>query len=51
MFALVDTRIQKWTLGTEDLKGETDVAVVVREAIGGGIGIEDLEGIDLAVER
>lgn len=51
MFALVETRIQKWTLGTEELKGETDVAEVVREAIGGGIGIDDLEGIDLAVEK
>lgn len=51
MFALVETRIQKWTLGTEELKGEADVAGVVREAIGGGIGIEDLEGVDLAVER
>ncbi|KAF8136731.1 hypothetical protein EV363DRAFT_1395817 [Boletus edulis] len=50
LFALVETRIQKWTLGTEELKGETDVAEVVREAIGGGVGIEDLESIDLAVE-
>lgn len=51
MFALVETRIQKWSLGTEELKGEVDVAGVVREAIGGGTGIEDLEGVDLAVER
>lgn len=51
MFALVETRIQKWTLATEELKGEADVAEVVREAIGGGIGVEDLEGVDLAVER
>lgn len=51
IFVLVETRIQKWTLGTEELKGEADVAEVVREAIGGGVGIEDLEGVDLAVER
>lgn len=51
MFALVDTRIQKWTLGTEELKGEADVAQVVREAIDGGVSIDDLEGVDLAVER
>lgn len=51
LFALVETRIQKWTLGNEVLTGETDVTGVVREAIGGGRGVEDLEGIDLAVER
>lgn len=51
MFVLVETRIQKWALKTEQLKGEADVAEVVRNAIGGGVGIEDLEGVDLAVER
>lgn len=51
MFALVETRIQKWSLGTEELKGEADVAEVARGAIGGGVGIEDLEGVDLAVEK
>lgn len=50
MFILVETRIQKWALGTEELKGEADVAEVVRNAIGGGVGIQDLEGVDLAVE-
>lgn len=51
MFALVETRVQKWSLGTGELKGEVDVAGVAREAIGGGIGIEDLEGVDLVAER
>lgn len=51
LFALVETRIQRWGLTGEELKGETDVGGVIRQAIGGGIGVEDLEGIDLAVER
>ncbi|KAG9318812.1 Non-repetitive/WGA-negative nucleoporin C-terminal-domain-containing protein [Chiua virens] len=34
MFALVDTRIQKWTLGTEELKNEVDVAQVQIHEIG-----------------
>jgi nuclear pore complex protein Nup133 len=51
MYALVETRIQKWTLDSEELRGEADVTDVVREAIGGGVGVEDLEGVDLAVER
>ncbi|KIJ69004.1 hypothetical protein HYDPIDRAFT_172503 [Hydnomerulius pinastri MD-312] len=50
MYALVESRIQKWTLGTEEMVVEADVGAVVREAIGGGEGIEDLEGVDLAVE-
>ncbi|KAF8843579.1 hypothetical protein BDN67DRAFT_964047 [Paxillus ammoniavirescens] len=50
MYALVETRIQKWTLDSEELRGEADVTDVVREAIGGGVGVEDLEGVDLAVE-
>lgn len=50
IFALVETRIQQWTLSSEDIFKEMDVADSIREAIGSGIGVEDLEGIDLAVE-
>ncbi|KIK91679.1 hypothetical protein PAXRUDRAFT_830622 [Paxillus rubicundulus Ve08.2h10] len=50
MYALVETRIQRWTLDTEELRGEADITDVVREAIGGGVGVEDLEGVDLVVE-
>ncbi|KAF9227508.1 hypothetical protein BS17DRAFT_746046 [Gyrodon lividus] len=50
MYALVETRIQKWTLDSEELRGEVDIAGVVREAIGEGVGVEDMEGVDLAIE-
>ncbi|KAI6045772.1 hypothetical protein EDC04DRAFT_3031700 [Pisolithus marmoratus] len=50
IFALVETRIQKWALSSEELIRETDVGDVVREAIASGVGVEDLEGIDLVVE-
>ena len=50
IFALVETRIQQWTLSSEEILKEMDVADSIREAIGCGIGVEDLEGIDLAVE-
>lgn len=50
IFALVEMRIQKWALSSEELIKETDVGEVIREAIASGVGIEDLEGIDLVVE-
>ncbi|KAH7889197.1 hypothetical protein F5I97DRAFT_483446 [Phlebopus sp. FC_14] len=50
IYVLVETRVQKWGLGTEEIMFEVDVAEIVREAIGGAVGVEDLEGVDLAVE-
>ncbi|KAG6334835.1 hypothetical protein ID866_4257 [Astraeus odoratus] len=49
-FALVETRIQQWALDREEIVKEKDVGDVVREAIGSGAEVEDLESIDLAVE-
>jgi nuclear pore complex protein Nup133 len=41
---LSETRVQRWSLNKEVLLGEVDV----REAVG---NVEDLEGVDLGVER
>ena len=51
IFALVESRIQQWTLSSEDVIKEMDVGDIIKEAIGSDAGVEDLEGIDLAVER
>ncbi|KAL4077069.1 hypothetical protein V8B97DRAFT_1378901 [Scleroderma yunnanense] len=50
IFALVETRIQQWTLSSEEIVKEVDVGDVIRDAIGGRAAVEDLEGIDFAVE-
>ncbi|KAI6103387.1 hypothetical protein F5141DRAFT_205422 [Pisolithus sp. B1] len=50
IFALVEMRIQKWALSSEELIRETDVGDVIREAIASGASVEDLESIDLVVE-
>ena len=52
IFALVESRIQQWTLSSEDVIKEMDVGDIIKEdQIGNGAGVEDLEEIDLAVER
>lgn len=43
LWALSETRVQRWSLNKEVLLGEVDV----REAVG---NVEDLEGVDLGVE-
>ncbi|KAI6005623.1 hypothetical protein EDD15DRAFT_2212668 [Pisolithus albus] len=50
IFALVEMRIQKWALSSEELIRETDVGDIIKEAITSGVGVEDLESIDLVVE-
>ncbi|KAI6036255.1 hypothetical protein BKA83DRAFT_108575 [Pisolithus microcarpus] len=50
IFALVEMRIQKWALSSEELIRETDVGHIIREAITNGAGVEDLESIDLVIE-
>lgn len=44
LWTLSETRVQRWSLNKEVLLGEVDV----REAVG---NVEDLEGVDLGVER
>ncbi|KAJ8584941.1 hypothetical protein M405DRAFT_746145 [Rhizopogon salebrosus TDB-379] len=44
LWTLSETRVQRWNLNKEVLLGEVDV----REAVG---NVEDLEGVDLGVER
>lgn len=44
LWTLSETRVQRWNLNKEVLLGEMDV----REAVG---NVEDLEGVDLGVER
>lgn len=44
LWTLSETRVQRWSLNKEVLLGEVDV----REAVG---SVEDLEGVDLGVER
>jgi len=44
LWTLCETRVQRWSLNKEVLLGEVDV----REAAG---NVEDLEGVDLGVER